>query len=88
MKRWEPVPDGEYPMVEDAEDDIDFLYVFGNTDPDVCTWVEKDGQSVMLDLGMAVCRLVEVTNEWETCPVCGARGGCSHLPVEENDDIG
>lgn len=49
--RWEPVEDGEYDIgiVEYP------LYIFGNTDPDVCTHVELYDEEVMLDLGMTIC---------------------------------
>jgi hypothetical protein len=66
MSEWQPLPDGEYDMGVENEP----LYVFGNTDPDVCTHVEWQGETVMLDLGMTVCRLVEraepQSNGWKS----------------------
>lgn len=53
---WERVPDGEYPMVEGAEMDGDFLYVSGNENDDSCTWVERPTETIMLDLPMKIFR--------------------------------
>lgn len=60
-EQWVPMPDDEYPMVENAELDGDFLYITGNTNMEVCTWVERPVQTIMLDLGMKICRKVEAT---------------------------
>lgn len=51
-EQWVPVEDGEYDMGVENEP----LYIFGNTDPDVCTHVEFDNETIMLDLGMTICR--------------------------------
>jgi hypothetical protein len=50
--QWTPVEDNEY----DTGDDFNPLYIFGNTNYDVCTNVEYANESVTLDMGMAVCR--------------------------------
>jgi hypothetical protein len=50
--QWIPVEDNEY----DTGDDFNPLYIFGNTNYDVCTNVEYANESVTLDMGMAVCR--------------------------------
>lgn len=57
---WEPVPDGEYDMGLIDEP----LYIFGNTDPDVCTHIEFANEEIMLDLGMTICRRVQREDEW------------------------
>lgn len=52
---WTPVPDGEYDMGLIDEP----LYIFGNTDPEVCTHIEFADEEIMLDLGMTICRRVQ-----------------------------
>lgn len=60
---WQPVPDGEYPMVENAEMDGDFLYITGNEDLEICTWVERPIETIMLDLGMKIMRLAPAAQD-------------------------